>query len=144
MKSWRRSRRYRVGLGRVVKMVGTAVVSDLLDEGSWAMTENLRVRCHSQRLADEARELVLTYRSHKLRKISGGTSSRVDGFATVRRLLLSAPGDALCDACLAFACEVSLIEVRAFTRVLLQTDPQFQRASTCASCRRTAPSIFYK
>jgi len=123
-------------------MVGIEV-RDLLDEGAWAAAENMRVRSNSQRLATEARELVLTYRSHRLRAISG-SSARVDGLAAVRHLLESAPGEALCDACLAFACAVSLVEMRAFTKVVLQIDPQFQRASTCVGCGRTVPAIFYK
>src|SRR5262249_59788382 len=82
-----------------LRMVGTDV-RDVLDRGSWAMTENLRVRCHSQRLADEARDLLLTYRSHHLCEISGGTSEDADGIVKLRYLLRSAPGDALCDGCL--------------------------------------------
>jgi hypothetical protein len=125
-----------------LKMSG-GVVADLLDEGAWAITENLRVRRRSERLAGEVRELLLTYWSHRLCTISG-SSARVEGLTTVRRLLRSAPGEALCDSCLAFACAVSLIEMREATEVLLHTEPQFQRAATCASCRRTVPSIIYK
>ena len=56
----------------------------------------------------------------------------------------SAPGDALCDACLAFACAVSLTEMRALTEVLIRTDAQFARASSCTSCDHAVPSIIYK
>src|SRR5262249_22978091 len=125
-----------------VKMA--VVVSDLLDEGSWAMTENLRVRNHSQRTADEARELVLTFRSHRLCKISGGASEGADGIVKLRDLLRSAPGDALCDGCLASACAVSLIAMRLWTVALRRAEPdEFQQASSCASCRRIVPSIIY-
>lgn len=123
-------------------MVGIEV-RDLLDEGAWATAENMRVRSNSRRLTDEARELMLTYRSHRICTISG-SSARVDGLTTVRQLLQSAPDDALCDACLAFACSVSVIEMRAWTELLLRIDPQFQRASTCASCHEIVPSTIYK
>jgi len=125
-------------------MVGTDV-RDVLDEGSRAMTENLRVRCHSQRLADEARDLLLTYRSHHLCEISGGTSEDADGIVKLRYLLRSAPGDALCDGCLASASAVSLTAMRLWTTALLRAEPyQFQQAPSCASCRRVVPSIIYK
>jgi len=124
-------------------MAGTVVGSDLLDEGLWAITESLRVHRRSQRLADATRELALKYLSRRLPSISGG-SVRVDGLTTLRSLLQSAPGEALCDACLAFACATSLVEMREMTEVLLQTEPQFQRVSSCASCRRIVPAIIYK
>jgi hypothetical protein len=69
---------------------------------------------------------------------------RVDPFSALRSLLLSAPGEALCEACLALACAVSLVEMRALTEVLTQTEPEFRRAATCASCRRMVPSTVWK
>src|SRR5262249_20376975 len=123
-------------------MAGTAVRLDLLEKGSWAMTENLRVRCRSQRLADETRELLLTYMSHRLHCISGG-SARVDRLATLRSLLRASPDEALCDDCLAFACATTLSEMRELTARLLRTESRFQRVATCASCGRTVPSILY-
>ena len=125
-------------------MVGAAF-SDLLDECSWALDHSRRVCTDAERLAGETRHLLLTYRSHRLRKISGGSSPRVDGFVTLAHLLRSSPGDALCDTCLAFACAVSWTQMRAWTNALLRTESQqFQRASTCASCRRVVLSIIYK
>ena len=60
----------------------------------------------------------------------------------VRHLLQTAPADALCDFCLAFACGVSPIEMRAITAAILDEDPQhFRRAATCASCRRAVPAL---
>jgi hypothetical protein len=55
---------------------------------------------------------------------------------TVGVLLKQEPGVPLCDACLAFACSSSLMEVRQVTECLVRDDARFQRASTCASCRR--------
>ena len=61
---------------------------------------------------------------------------------TVRRLLMDATDEALCDSCLAFACSVSLAEMRQTTEQLLSS-LSFQRRETCASCRRTVPAITY-
>jgi hypothetical protein len=61
---------------------------------------------------------------------------------TARRLLLDAAGEALCDACLAFACSVSLAEMRQVTEELL-TSASFQRRDRCVSCRRTVSAIAY-
>jgi len=61
---------------------------------------------------------------------------------TARRLLLDASGEALCDACLAFACSVSLAEMHQLTEELL-TRASFQRRDRCISCRRTVPAIAY-
>ena len=123
----------------------SGAISDLLDEGSSALHHSLRVRTDAERLGNETRQLLLTYRSHRLRTFSGGSEVRGDGVATVARLLRSAPGDALCNACLAFACAASFTEMRAWTAILLRAEPQqFRRAPTCASCGRTVPSILYK
>ena len=62
--------------------------------------------------------------------------------ATVAALLEQEPGTALCDACLSFACSTTLIEARQITESLVAQGPEFQRASTCASCRRTVPATF--
>ena len=61
---------------------------------------------------------------------------------TVRRLLLDAGGEALCDACLAFACAVSLAEMREVTQGLLN-DISFGRRDRCISCRRPVPAMVY-
>ena len=63
---------------------------------------------------------------------------------TVRRLLSDSPNEALCDACLAFACGTSLIEMREITAGLVVEDSDVQRGRTCASCRRTVPCIFFQ
>ena len=62
----------------------------------------------------------------------------------VRRLLSRAPGDSLCDACLALACASSLGDMRAVTEALAETDPAFQRGSGCVGCGRTIPTMFYR
>ena len=61
---------------------------------------------------------------------------------TVRCLLMHAPGEALCDGCLALACGVSLTEMRLITRRLL-AHPGFRRGTTCASCQRDVVSTVY-
>jgi hypothetical protein len=61
---------------------------------------------------------------------------------TVHRLLVDAAGEALCDSCLAFACSVSLAEMRQATEELL-TGASFQSRDRCVSCRRTVPAIAY-
>jgi hypothetical protein len=59
----------------------------------------------------------------------------------VRRRLADTPGDAFCDACLAFSCGMSLMEMRALTRALAAEDPNIRRGATCASCGRTVATI---
>ena len=61
---------------------------------------------------------------------------------TVRRLLVDAAGEAVCDSCLALACSVSLAEMRQTTEQLL-TGASFERRDRCVSCRRTVPAIAY-
>jgi hypothetical protein len=61
---------------------------------------------------------------------------------TERRLLVDAAGDPLCDACLAFACSVSLPEMCQVTEELL-CGVGFAHAERCASCRRTISAISY-
>jgi hypothetical protein len=61
---------------------------------------------------------------------------------TVRRLLVDAAGEALCESCLAFACSVSLAEMRQATEQLL-TGASFQRRDRCVSCRRTVPALAF-
>ena len=68
--------------------------------------------------------------------------SRMTTAETARRLLMDAAGEALCDSCLAFACSVSLTEMREVSEQLLNT-PSFQRGDRCTSCRRTVPTIMY-
>jgi len=64
--------------------------------------------------------------------------------STLYDFLDSAPGDAVCDVCLAFACAVSLIEIREIIETFLRVEPEhFERAAICAGCGRTAPSIVY-
>jgi hypothetical protein len=61
---------------------------------------------------------------------------------TVGRLLAEAAGEALCDACLAFACSASLDEIRRATEELVR-NPSFHRQKSCASCRRVVPATSY-
>jgi len=57
---------------------------------------------------------------------------------TVQRLLEQCPGEPLCDACLAFACSVSLTEMRGATTSLAHDGGFLRAAATCGSCRRQA------
>jgi hypothetical protein len=60
---------------------------------------------------------------------------------TVRKLLEQCPGEPLCDACLAFACSVSLGEMRAVTTVIDDAEPFTRATAMCASCRRQTPTL---
>jgi len=87
--------------------------------------------------------LMLRYRW--LRPIRGGSDGSVDsGTATLRQFLQSSPGEALCDACLAFALEISLEQAQALTDALSKQSLAFPRAAqACASCRRQMFTIGY-
>src|SRR5215467_8494213 len=61
---------------------------------------------------------------------------------TVRRLLVDAAYEALCGCCLAFACSVSLAEMRQVTDDLFTTG-NFHRHDRCVSCRRPVAAIAY-
>lgn len=52
-------------------------VSALLDEGTWALARSRQGRDHATRLGHVARELVLTFRSHRFSPIYG--ASGLDG-----------------------------------------------------------------
>ena len=62
----------------------------------------------------------------------------------VERLLEQTPGDALCDACLAFAAEAALIDMRRATEELPRGRPAVERgAGHCQSCgRETVVTVF--
>lgn len=70
-----------------------------------------------------------------------GYSLRTELVVTVRRLLEQCPGEPLCDACLAFACSVSLTEMRFVTAAVANEAPFARATSTCASCRRQTPTL---
>lgn len=48
------------------------IVADLLADGAWALAESRRLRDSSRRLGIETRALLLTYRPHRLRLVTGG------------------------------------------------------------------------
>jgi hypothetical protein len=56
-------------------------------------------------------------------------------------LLEQCPGEPLCDSCLAFACSVSLTEMRIVTAAVANETPFARAASTCASCRRQTTTL---
>ena len=60
---------------------------------------------------------------------------------TVRRLLEQCPGESLCDACLAFACSVSLTEMRLVTAAVGHDAPFRRDSAICASCRRQTTTL---
>jgi len=47
----------------------------------------------------------------------------------------------LCDACLAFACAVSLAEIRGVTTIVGHDEPFARTTATCASCRRQTTTL---
>jgi CheY-like chemotaxis protein len=55
----------------------------------------------------------------------------------VRRVLADAPGDGVCDACLARACGVTLSEIRQITKKLLEEE-RCGRGAICIRCGRDA------
>lgn len=61
----------------------------------------------------------------------------------VQRLLADSPGEALCDACLAFACGTSLAEMRQITEALVAEESSIALGPRCASCRRTVAAVFF-
>ena len=62
----------------------------------------------------------------------------------VRRVLKEADGEALCAACLALACESTLMAMRERIEVLLQDHEHFRCGVTCASCGRRVVTIVYQ
>ena len=62
-------------------------------------------------------------------------------YDTVRRLLEQCPGEHLCDACLAFACSVSLTEMRTASVALARLDAFERGPAMCGSCRRQTTAI---
>ena len=63
----------------------------------------------------------------------------------VERLLEQTPGDALCDACLAFAAEAPLIDMRHATGELPRVRPGIERGTgRCQSCRRETLVTVYR
>jgi len=68
----------------------------------------------------------------------------VELVATVEAILKQSPGDGLCAACLALACEVSLLEMRQIVERLVGSAGSFDVNPTCASCRRTVTTVVYR
>lgn len=62
----------------------------------------------------------------------------------IRRILMDAPGDPLCGACLSAICGASTENVQTATVLLLGNDDEFQRGWSCTSCRRQVSAIFYR
>ena len=66
----------------------------------------------------------------------------MDLHETVRELLRQARGEALCNACLAFACSTSLIAMWQVTGSLLNEAGEFVGVTgTCASCQRVTSTF---
>ena len=56
-------------------------------------------------------------------------------------MLEQCPGEPLCDACLAFACAVSLTEMRVVTSAVAHDAPFTRATQTCVSCRRQTTTL---
>jgi len=61
----------------------------------------------------------------------------------LRRVLVDAPGDALCDVCLAAICEAPADDIQTGTASLLASD-EFERGWLCVSCHRHVAAILYR
>ena len=72
---------------------------------------------------------------------SGTTVPPTELTSTVRKLLEQCPGEPLCDACLAFACSVSLSEMRVVTIAVGLDVPFVRDTATCVSCRRQTTTL---
>jgi hypothetical protein len=71
-------------------------------------------------------------------------AARVQLDVTVRALLEQAPGEPVCNACLAFACSRSLSEIRQTTAALAASSGEFVvEQATCVGCRRSTATIAY-
>ena len=68
----------------------------------------------------------------------------MDLMATVEGLLRQSSDESLCAACLAFACGVSLLEMRDAIDRLESDGRTIEMRPACASCRRTIPSATYR
>ena len=62
----------------------------------------------------------------------------------LRRILMDAPGDAVCASCLATICELSADEIQTGMSALLMETDQFERGWVCVSCHRHVTSVFYR
>ena len=123
--------------------MSNVTVPALLDEGAWTLAQSLRARYDCKRLQNQTREVLLTYRFHRLRVARGGSDAGRD-FTTIgdRLLQLLQAGDALCDACLALVLEISPPQVEALTDRLSRL--LFPRAAgPCASCQHETFTIRY-
>jgi hypothetical protein len=62
---------------------------------------------------------------------------------SAQRLLQSSTGEALCDACVAFAIQQPLLAVRKSLEDLASDDSDLRRsAGACASCRRQTTTVY--
>ena len=123
-------------------------VTVLLDEGAWTIATSRKARSETFRLQDEIRQLLLTYRRHRLCVVSGGDGSDDAGdagIAALRHILENAPGDALCAACVAFGLDISFQQSQRLFDVLSNEFRLFSHeARVCASCRRHTVTIKYE
>ena len=74
------------------------------------------------------------------RKGSGGPPTTV---VAVRQLLSEVIADPVCDRCLAAACATTQATIHAVMETLIASDRAFHRGSSCGSCRRSVPTIYY-
>ena len=123
--------------------MSNVTVPALLDEGAWTLAQSLRARYDCERLQNQTRELLVTYRFGRLRMARGGSDASGGSTTVVDRLLqLLHAGDALCDACLALVLEISRPQVEALTDSLSRL--LFPRAAgPCTSCQHETFTIRY-
>ena len=63
---------------------------------------------------------------------------------TVRRLLVDASGEALCESCLAFACSVNLTDMHEVAEELLMSAAFIEATSAPAAVARSRPSLIWR
>ena len=68
----------------------------------------------------------------------------MDPAETVRRILQSAPGEAFCDACLAFGLELPLATVQTLSKAIAVTPAEYLRdVRECDSCGRVIATTLF-
>src|SRR5262249_19641965 len=84
-------------------------------------------------------------RGNKLLFVLYGSGCGADGvtMAIVGRLLKVAPGESVCDECLALALKISLPDLRAAASALTQFRGFRRGAPACSNCRRQTLTISY-
>jgi hypothetical protein len=102
--------------------------------------------CDGERAGSRAKVVVRHWRQQREVTNQGEWcySARVPPEPTVRALLEQVPGEAICNACLAFACSTSLGEMMQTTGALVASNGAFTSGpGACVSCRRNTTTISF-